>query len=42
MRALDLAIIAIFLVGSPLLGILLGGKQKSSTDYFVGSRQVPW
>ncbi|EHR60018.1 sodium:solute symporter [Saccharomonospora cyanea] len=42
MRALDLAIIAIFLVGSPLLGVLLGGKQKSSTDYFVGSRQVPW
>ncbi|CAM2894174.1 sodium:solute symporter [Saccharomonospora xinjiangensis] len=42
MRALDLAIIAIFLIGSPLLGVLLGGKQKSSSDYFVGSRQVPW
>lgn len=42
MRALDLAIIAIFLVGTPILGILLGGKQKSSNDYFVGSRKVPW
>ncbi|WP_019815790.1 sodium:solute symporter [Saccharomonospora saliphila] len=42
MRALDLAIIAIFLVGTPLLGIALSGKQRSSTDYFVGGRQVPW
>ncbi|ACU96016.1 sodium:solute symporter [Saccharomonospora viridis] len=42
MRALDLAIIAIFLVGSPLLGIWLGGKQKSSADYFVGNRRVSW
>ncbi|OLT47804.1 sodium:solute symporter [Saccharomonospora sp. CUA-673] len=42
MRALDLAIIAIFLVGTPILGILLSGKQKSSNDYFVGNRRVPW
>ncbi|NIJ13614.1 SSS family transporter [Saccharomonospora amisosensis] len=42
MRALDLAIIAVFLVGTPLLGIALSGKQRTSTDYFVGSRQVPW
>ncbi|OQO90070.1 sodium:solute symporter [Saccharomonospora piscinae] len=42
MRPLDLAIIAIFLIGSPLLGIMLGGKQKTSADYFVGGRQVPW
>lgn len=42
MRALDLAIIAIFLVGTPVLGILLAGKQRSSNDYFVGNRQVPW
>ncbi|MEU3271693.1 sodium:solute symporter [Saccharomonospora sp. NPDC006951] len=42
MRALDLAIVAVFLVGTPLLGIWLGGKQRSSTDYFVGSRNIPW
>jgi SSS family solute:Na+ symporter len=42
MRALDLAIIAIFLVGTPLLGIAIGGKQTSSNDYFVGSRRIPW
>ncbi|SFB59401.1 hypothetical protein SAMN05216266_12382, partial [Amycolatopsis marina] len=42
MRALDLAIIVVFLVGTPLLGIAIAGKQKSSSDYFVGSRKVPW
>lgn len=42
MRALDLAIIVVFLVGTPLLGIAIGGRQKSSSDYFVGSRQIPW
>lgn len=42
MRALDLAIIAIFLVGTPILGLLLSGKQRSSNDYFVGNRKVPW
>lgn len=42
MRALDLAIIAVFLIGTPIVGILIGGKQKSSNDYFVGSRQMPW
>jgi SSS family solute:Na+ symporter len=42
MRALDLAIIAIFLIGTPLLGIAIGGKQTSSNDYFVGSRRIPW
>ena len=42
MRALDLAIIVVFLVGTPLLGIAIAGKQQSSSDYFVGSRKVPW
>ncbi|WP_019811274.1 sodium:solute symporter [Saccharomonospora halophila] len=42
MRALDLAIIAVFLVGTPVLGIALSGRQRSSADYFVGSRRVPW
>lgn len=42
MRALDLAIIVVFLVGMPILGVALGGKQKSSTDYFIGNRQMPW
>ncbi|MET1073944.1 MAG: sodium:solute symporter, partial [Umezawaea sp.] len=42
MRALDLAIIAIFLVGMPLLGVWIGGRQKSSTDYFVSESRISW
>ena len=42
MRALDLAIIAVFLVGMPLLGVWIGGRQKSSTDYFVSEKRISW
>ncbi|OZM74096.1 sodium:solute symporter [Amycolatopsis antarctica] len=42
MRALDLAIIAVFLVGMPLLGIAIGGRQKSGNDYFVGEGKISW
>ncbi|MBK1786814.1 sodium:solute symporter [Prauserella cavernicola] len=42
MRALDLVIIAVFLVGMPLLGILIGGRQKSGNDYFVGEGKISW
>jgi SSS family transporter len=41
-RALDLAVIAVFLIGMPLLGVLLGGKQKSANDYFVSDSKIPW
>ncbi|MGW0521018.1 sodium:solute symporter [Crossiella sp. NPDC003009] len=42
MRSLDLAIIAVFLVGMPLLGIWIGGRQKSANDYFVGEGKISW
>ena len=42
MRALDVAIIVVFLVGMPLLGVLIGGRQKSSTDYFVSEKKITW
>ncbi|MFI7676523.1 sodium:solute symporter [Actinophytocola sp. NPDC049390] len=42
MRALDVAIIVIFLIGMPLLGVLIGGRQKSSTDYFVSEKKISW
>jgi SSS family transporter len=41
-RALDVVIIVIFLVGMPLLGILIGGRQKSATDYFISERKISW
>ncbi|MEU4803492.1 sodium:solute symporter [Actinosynnema sp. NPDC023587] len=42
MRAVDLAIIVLFLVGMPLLGVWIGGRQRSATDYFVSERRIPW
>ncbi|MGZ3142932.1 sodium:solute symporter [Lentzea chajnantorensis] len=42
MRGLDLAIIALFLVGMPLLGTWIGGRQKSATDYFVSEKRISW
>ncbi len=41
-RTLDYLIIAIYLAGVALLGILKGGKQKSVNDYFLGAKSVPW
>ncbi|MBQ0927265.1 sodium:solute symporter [Saccharopolyspora endophytica] len=42
MRSLDLVVIGLYLIAMPALGLLLSGKQKSSQDYFVGGRQLPW
>lgn len=42
MELLDLAIIALFLVGMPLLGIWIGGRQKSATDYFISEKKISW
>ncbi len=40
--ALDLLIIAIYLFIVALIGSLSGGKQKSTGDYFMGGKSVPW
>ena len=42
MRALDLAIIFGYLIGVVLIGTWFGRKQKTTRDYFLGDRTVPW
>ncbi|WP_190821917.1 sodium:solute symporter [Saccharopolyspora pogona] len=42
MRSVDLIVIGLYLVAMPVLGLLLSGRQRSSRDYFIGSRQLPW
>jgi solute:Na+ symporter, SSS family len=39
---IDYVIIAIYLVGIAIYGIISGGKQRSVKDYFLGSKKVPW
>ncbi|MFC9894674.1 sodium:solute symporter [Nocardia sp. NPDC127579] len=42
MNALNLAVIVIYLITVAWIGLRLSGKQKSSTDYFVGESRMPW
>jgi len=38
----DYIIIALYLIGVAVFGIVSGGKQKTVKDYFAGSKTVPW
>ncbi len=42
MRVLDLAIIFGYLLGIVLIGAWFGRRQKTTRDYFLGDRTVPW
>jgi solute:Na+ symporter, SSS family len=42
MQTLDLIIIFGYLIGITVFGIWFSGKQKTTEDYFVGDRSVPW
>ncbi len=42
MKALDLAIIFGYLIGITLFGVWFSRKQKTTRDYFLGDRTVPW
>ena len=42
MKALDLIIIFGYLIGIVLFGTWFGRKQKTTRDYFLGDRSVPW
>ena len=42
MKALDLIIIIAYLVGIVLFGTWFSRKQKTTRDYFLGGRSVPW
>jgi len=42
LATVDLFIIAIYLAGVAVFGIWAGGAQQSTTDYFLGGRDLPW
>ena len=41
-NALDITIIVAYLLGTTLLGIWVGRRQKNAKDYFVADRSIPW
>jgi len=40
--AIDYVIVLIYLIGVAIFGVLSGGKQTSTRDYFLGSQRIPW
>ncbi|MCS6817095.1 MAG: sodium:solute symporter [Blastocatellia bacterium] len=42
LHPLDLTILIAYLVGTTLLGLWLGRGQRTTKDYFVGGRNLPW
>src|ERR1051325_3053099 len=39
---LDLAIIAVYLVGITLFGVRFRKRQRTLRDYFLAGREIPW
>src|SRR5882762_3562369 len=42
MRPLDVAVIFAYFVAVMAFGLLLAGRQRDATDYFLGHRGLPW
>jgi SSS family solute:Na+ symporter len=42
MRTLDVVVLVVYLVAIAAIGLRLSGRQKSTTDYFVGDARLPW
>ncbi|MFI5252953.1 MAG: sodium:solute symporter [Bacteroidota bacterium] len=39
---IDYLIVAVYLIGVTIAGVLISGKQRNSQDYFLGGRKLPW
>jgi SSS family solute:Na+ symporter len=42
MHPVDLVIIVGYLAAMPVIGVLVGRRQRSAADYFIGERSLPW
>src|SRR2546430_9993965 len=42
MRPLDIAVIIAYFAAVIAVGLLLAGRQRDATDYFLGHRGLPW
>ena len=42
MRALDVAVILLYFAAVITAGLLLAGRQRDASDYFLGHRRLPW
>ena len=42
MRGLDVAVIFVYFAAVIVFGLVLAGRQRDATDYFLGHRGLPW
>jgi SSS family solute:Na+ symporter len=42
LNSLDLAVIAVYLIGVTLFGMRFRGKQRTVEDYFLADKTIPW
>ncbi len=42
MRPLDIAVIAAYCAAVVVFGLVLSGRQRDASDYFLGHRGLPW
>src|SRR6266853_6062898 len=42
MRPLDVAVVVVYCAAALGAGLVLGGRQRDATDYFLGRRGLPW
>lgn len=42
MSYIDIAIIAVYIIGMLVMSVQLGKTNKSQEDYFIGGRSMPW
>src|SRR5947207_15974291 len=42
MRSLDIAVIVAYFAAVMVFGLLLAGRQRDASDYFLGHRGLPW
>jgi Na+/proline symporter len=41
-RALDVVVIAVYCTAVVVFGLVLAGRQRDASDYFLGRRGLPW
>jgi SSS family transporter len=42
MRLIDLIVIVVYLIAVAVFGIVVAGRQRTTSDYFLGSHRIPW
>lgn len=40
--AVDYIVIVVYLIGVAILGVLAAGRQRTTSDYFLGGHRIPW